>query len=313
MEYCRLGQTELEVSRLSFGCWAIGGHGYGKTDDAESIAAINCAIDEGINLFDTADIYGFGHSEEVLGRAILGKRDSVMVATKFGVCWDSKGVTFRDCSPGRARKAAEESLRRMRIDVIDLYQLHWYDGTTPIDDILHELEKLRQEGKIRHYGCSNFTLDLIQRRNQVSPWFESLQTPFSLLEKKGRETIVHCGSILGMGVLVYGVLKRGLLSGKYQPGAVFGESDTRARDRHFSDEALERILPLIHALKEIGARYGKTAAEVAIRWALDESRVTSAIVGIKTPEQLRMNIGALNWELASEDWRALSSSPDWLK
>lgn len=305
MEYRQLGNTELSVSAIAFGCWAIGGHGYGKVDDAVSIKAIHRALDIGINLFDTADVYGFGHSEEVLGKALGSKRNQVVIATKFGVSWDEYGHTGKCCSRERARTAVEASLRRLGVDAISLYQVHWHDGITPIADILEELDELLRQGKIRHYGCSNFPRTLMERVVSDKR-FESLQTLYNVLRQEERPTIDYCSTELGMGVLVYGVLARGLFSGKYSAGATFGENDTRAGDPDFSEEALSRASGVIEKLKAVGSRYGKSPAQVAIRWVLDTPGVTSAIVGIKDYEQVESNVGGIGWKLERADHAELS-------
>ena len=149
MEYAKLGLSDLRVSRIGFGCWAIGGHGYGKTDDKESIKAIQKALHLGINFFDTADVYGFGHSEEILCKALGSQKDNVIIATKFGVNWDERGNTFYDCSPKRVTEALEGSLRRLKIDCIPVYQIHWYDNVSPILETLEVLKKYQESGKIQ--------------------------------------------------------------------------------------------------------------------------------------------------------------------
>ena len=161
MEYKYIGNTINQITRIGFGCWAIGGHGYGNVSDDESIKSIQHAIDLGINFFDTADVYGFGHSEEILSKALGNKRHEVFIATKFGVAWDENGNTKKDCSPSRVVKALDASLKRLRIEIIPLYQIHWPDGTTNLDDTLDVLEKCQREGKIINIGCSNFSSELL--------------------------------------------------------------------------------------------------------------------------------------------------------
>jgi len=174
MEYKKLGETDLEISRIGFGCWAIGGHGYGKVDDNESIEAIKKALDSGINFFDTADVYGFGHSEEILGKALGTQRNDVIIATKFGINWKENGHTFKDCSAKRVVKAVENSLRRLKIDTIPLYQIHWPDPNTTLQETMGALIDCQKSGKIRYIGSSNFNAGLIEQIQKIGR-IESLQ------------------------------------------------------------------------------------------------------------------------------------------
>ena len=301
MEYRKLGLTDLEVSRLGFGCWGIGGHGYGHTDDEVSIRAIRGALDSGINLFDTADVYGFGHSEEILRKALGGRRKDVVIATKFGLAWDKRGKAYRDCSPRRIAEAVEGSLRRLELECIPLYQMHWYDGITPFEEVLEALEKLKKTGKIKHVGCSNIPLDLIIKTKNSSCRIESFQTLYNIMERTSELSIHYCANMLNMGVLAYGVIARGLFSGKYDSRSVFGDLDTRSRDSNFQGEKLESNLGLVRVLKDIGGRHGKTPSQVAIAWVLNNPDVTSALVGIKYLEQVMENIEAVSWVLNQEE------------
>lgn len=176
MEYKKLGHSDIEVSRIGFGCWAIGGHGYGKVDDRDSMLAIQKAVDLGINFFDTADVYGFGHFEEILSKALGSKRHDVVIATKFGVNWDNNGKTFLDCSPGRIETAIDASLRRLKLEMIPLYQIHWYDNVTPLEEVLLQLKRCQEIGKIRYIGLSNFPIALlVEFLNTYS--IEAIQMP----------------------------------------------------------------------------------------------------------------------------------------
>jgi myo-inositol catabolism protein IolS len=312
MEYRKIGRTGLNGSILGFGCWAIGGHGYGKVDDNISIHAIQRALDLGINLFDTADVYGFGHSEEILGKALGSRKKDAIIATKFGVGWDKSGQTFRDCSPKRVRKALEASLRRLAVDCISLYQVHWYDGTTPISSLMEELEKCRQEGKIRYVGCSNFSIEPIKTANMegVGSCFETIQTSYNLLERNSEKLIQECAELLGMGVLAYGLLARGLFSGKYDTETKFGDFDTRVHDVNFSADGFRRNMQLLNVLKETAIRYGKTTSQVAIRWVLENKNITTALIGIKDACQVEENAGAIGWKLDPADYKAITLTAD---
>lgn len=307
MQYEKLGKTDLTVSRIGFGCWAIGGHGYGPVDDQESIRVIRKALSLGINFFDTADVYGFGHSEELLGKALGSEKNSVVIATKFGVNWDERGRTFRDTSPQRVVKALEGSLRRLKVDCIQLYQIHWFDGRTPIFETMEALKKCQAEGKIRYIGCCNFSFERV-REACNSGQVESNQLIYSVIDRGFEEDIEKCSRVLGIGTIVYSVLARGLLSGKYKGTTQFGEKDTRARDPNFQGERLTALLRVVDKLQQLGIRYAKSPGQTAIRWVLDNPCVTSAIIGAKTLEQVLQNVGALCWKLELEDRQSLTDA-----
>lgn len=305
MEYTRLGGTGETISVVGFGGWAIGGHGYGKADDSQSIRSIRKAMDLGINIFDTADVYGFGHSEEVLSKALETRIKDVVVATKFGVRWDGSGRTFRDCSVGYLAEALEGSLRRLRTDCIPLYQLHWHDGVTPIADVFEALIRYRDVGKVRHIGCSNIASSVIANA-PFSSEVRSAQVRFGVGFPESRNELADFRARHDMSTLVYGVLMRGLLSGKYDGNTVFGERDTRGTDSAFRDD-IERAAVILEGIRALSARYRKTPAQVAIRWALDEPFVSCAVVGIRSEWQAIENAGACGWSLSEEDRIYLSS------
>jgi aryl-alcohol dehydrogenase-like predicted oxidoreductase len=304
MEYAALGNTGLVVSRLAFGCWAIGGHGYGRTDDVGSIASIHSALDLGINFFDTADVYGFGHSEKILSEALGNQRHEVVIATKFGVCWDDSGKIFRDCSPKRAEMALDESLRRLGIDSIPLYQIHWPDGITPISETVEALLRFQKAGKIQYFGCSNFPSALINEVNKIAP-SASIQAHFSIVNRENESLLKECFGAT-MGTMAFGVLGRGIFSGRYDRDSRFGEKDTRAMDPDFQGERMEQNIRLANRLEEIGKNYGRSASQVAIRWVLDTPYITSAVVGMKSDAQALENSGAAGWNLDPLHYAGLS-------
>jgi aryl-alcohol dehydrogenase-like predicted oxidoreductase len=307
MEYKKLGLTGLEVSRIGFGCWAIGGHGYGRVDDRESINAIRAALDLGINFFDTADVYGFGHSEEILSKGLGSSRNKVIVATKFGVAWDSNGNTYHDCSPKRVVEALEGSLRRLRLDCIPLYQIHWHDNVTPIYETLEALKKCQESGKIRYISCSNFSIDLVREALKTHR-IESLQCLYNFIQRDTEQDMAECHYQFNLGVIVYGLLARGLLSGKYNLGIQFGENDTRSKCELFQAESFKENLQFVEMLKQIGTRYAKTSAQIAIRFVLENPVVTCALTGNKTRKQVEENVSALDWRFKQEDLQALRLS-----
>lgn len=306
MEYQRLGLTDLEVSRIGFGCWAIGGHGYGNVDDGESIKAIHKALDLGINFFDTADVYGFGHSEEILGKALGSKRNDVIVATKFGVNWEENGRTFKDCSAKRIVEALDGSLRRLKMDCIPLYQIHWHDGKIPIEDVMGTLLKCRDAGKILHIGCCNFPKDLILKASKILR-VESYQCLYNLAKCQNENIIKYSSEELGISVLAYSVIGRGVLSAKYNKNSQFGENDTRIKDPDFHGVQYDKNILIAEKLSKIGKKYEKSPAQIAIRWVLENSNVTCAITGSKTPEQVSENVGSTGWSLDQNDMELIDT------
>ncbi len=306
MEYTRLGITDLEISRIGFGCWAIGGHGYGKVDDKESMEAVRKALDLGINFFDTADVYGFGHSEEILGKALGTKRNDVIIATKFGVHWDSAGRTFRDCSAKKVFEALDHSLKRLKVETILLYQIHWPDPHTPLPETMEALLQCQKAGKIKYIGLSNFEEGVIEPIQKIGR-VESLQSCYNLIDRQVEKDILFCCQKFKMAFLAHTPLARGLLSAKYRAGHLFSEMDTRNRSHYFSGDQFHKNTKLLTTLRAIGERYSKTPSQVALRWILDNPMVSCAVVGIKSLEQLNENIGSVNWCLSSEDLESLSA------
>lgn len=299
MEYRKLGFTDLEISRVGFGCWAIGGHGWGRVDDRESMVAIRRAVERGVTVFDTADVYGFGRSEEILAEALGELRKDVVIATKFGVKWDSQARISRDVSPAYFAKALENSLRRLNVTCIPLYQIHWPDGRTPISATIEALRRCQETGKIRWIGCCNFSPELLRAANEVAP-VVSLQLPYNLFDRDAeRTTLAECRQ-LGVGVLAHSALAHGLVSGKHGAGASFPESDIRSRSPYFKGVKYERALEVVRRMEAIGGRYGKTPAQVAIRWILDNADVTCALTGIKTAHQVDENV-EIDWTLSTDD------------
>ena len=306
MEYKKLAHTGFMISRIGFGCWAIGGHGYGNVDDSESEKSIKKALDCGINFFDTADVYGFGHSEKVLGKALGSRKNEVIVATKFGVAWDKKGKTYKDCSPKQIVRALEDSLRRLKMDCIPLYQIHWHDGRTPIDDIMDTLLKCRKAGKLRYVGCCNFSKGMLKRA-RCNDEIATFQCLFNIADRENEDVIKYASKDLGISVLVYSVMGRGVFSAKYDNNAIFGLNDTRNKDKEFRGARFPRNIFYASKLKEIGKRYGKTAAQTVIRWVLENPFITCAIIGIKNESQAFENANSAGWFLKQEDMDLIDS------
>jgi aryl-alcohol dehydrogenase-like predicted oxidoreductase len=287
------------ISVVGFGGWPIGGHGYGPVEDSRSVAAVHKALDLGITLFDTADVYGFGRSEEILAKALGRRIQDVVLATKFGVRWDGSGRTWKDCSPEYLRIALEGSLRRLKTDCLPLYQIHRHDGVTSLSDVFDALFRLREEGKIRHIGCSNIPSSVF-RDTIISGKIDSAQLQYSLAYQDSSQDLVAYRGQDRMATLVYGVLARGLLTGKYGKNSIFGEGDTRGEDSNFR-ENMDRNSLIVHAIRKVSAKYRKTPGQVAIRWVLENPSVSCALVGVKSEEQVLENAGAVGWFLEKED------------
>ena len=228
MDYIRLGMTDLRISRIGFGCAPMGGYDYGKVIDDESIKAVRKALNSGINFFDTADIYGLGHAEEVLSRALGNDRHKVVIATKFGLAWDKEGNVTRDCSPNRVVAALESSLKRLKIDTIQLYQIHWTDSVTPIEETIGALLKCQQEGKVKYIGFSNVEPQLIEKAQKIGK-IDSMQSSYNLLNRLAeREILPYCHAA-NIAFIAHSPLARGYLTGKYDEGQSFTATDTRCK------------------------------------------------------------------------------------
>ena len=305
MKYTRLGKTELVISRIGFGCEPLGGTDWGEVDEGLAIAAVSRALELGVNFFDTADIYGLGRSERVLSKALGSRRHEVVIATKFGYNWEEdthggRARTFLDSSPSRVVEALEDSLRRLRLDCIPLFQVHWPDPNTPIADTMEALLRCQEAGKIKYVGVSNFPAHLIREANQVLR-LASVQLPYNIIDRRAEQELLPCCQELGIGVLTYGSLAQGLLTGKYGPDAHFGEDDRRHSLPHFQEEELRKNLRIVDRVKCVGEHYHKSPAQVAIRWILENPTISCAITGVKSPAQIEDNFGALGWCLTEED------------
>lgn len=307
MEKIILKNSDLAVSRLCFGGCPMGGYGWGKVSEEELIHAVQCAVEEGINFFDNADTYGLGKSEETLSKALGNKRDSVVIGTKFGVRVEN-GKTFYDNSPEWIEKALIGSLKRLNTDYIDLYQVHYRDGKTPISVVVETLEKLRQKGYIRYYGLSNIHHeDLEELQGQVGR-FVSFQDEYSLACRKNENDMIELSEKLKLTPITWGSLGQGILSGKYDKNSTFGADDRRSREIYvnFHGDKLLKNLEIVEVLKEISQEVNKPVPAVAIRWILDYLTESAVIVGIKNQQQLYGNMEALGWKLSEEHMKRLT-------
>ncbi|MFS8891246.1 aldo/keto reductase [Synechococcus sp. R55.2] len=302
MEFVTLADAGLRLSRVGLGTWAMGGGWWGPSDRQESYTTIRKAIDLGITTFDTAPIYGLGVSEEVLGQAIKdsGCRDRVVLATKAGLEWTNNKVV-RNSSLPRLAQELEDSLRRLQTDVIDLYQIHWPDPLEPIEETAAFLGQLLQQGKIRAIGVSNFSPEQMDRFRQVAP-LHTAQPPYNLFERQiEAEVLPYCREH-GIHTLVYSPLCRGLLSGRMTPQTTFPSGDMRAGiDPKFVEPRYSQYLKAAEALSQFAQdRYGKTLAQLAVRWLLDQPGVSVALWGARKPYHLEAISGLWGWSLDAE-------------
>ena len=310
----KLGYTDLHLTTVGLGTWAIGGGGWqwgwGPQDDAESIAALQRGLDRGINWIDTAAAYGLGHAEEVVGQAIAGRRDEVIVATKCGLCWD-EGCTevYGRLTADSIRAECEASLKRLNVEVIDLYQIHWPHDDEHVEEAWGTIADLIKEGKLRYAGVSNFSVAHLERVQPIHP-VASLQPPYSMLERDVEKELLPYCVAHDIGVVVYSHMQTGLLTGKYTKERVASLPDEDWRkdySPHFQEPALSVNLALVDKLHPIAERNGKTVAQLAIAWTLRRPEVTAAIVGSRRPSHIEETVVAGDWELSDEDIAAVDA------
>ncbi len=299
----QLGNSELFLSEVGFGAWAIGGgdweYGWGSQDDKESIAAIHMALDLGINWIDTAAVYGLGHSEEVVAEALKGIRKDYIVATKCSLIWDENRKVGTSLEADSVRSECEASLRRLNTDYIDLYQIHFPSDEANIEAAWAELLKLKEEGKVRYCGVSNFNVDHMKRANAIHP-IASLQPPYSMLRRGVEESEMGYCAENNIGIVAYSPMQCGLLTGKFDITRL-KEDDWRKNSKEFQAPNLEINIEFANSLKPIAAKYEKSVAQLAIAWTLRRSELTSAIVGARRPDQIIETAGGANFQLSDED------------
>lgn len=298
MEYAQIPGTDLKMSRVGLGTWAIGGAMWGGSDEQESIRTIHAAVDRGITLIDTAPVYGFGRAEETVGKALAqnNTRDRVVLATKAGLDWPD-GKIRRNASRGRLLEEIETSLRRLKTDWIDLYQIHWPDPRVPIEETAQAVEEVRKQGKIRAIGVSNYSPEQMERFRKEAP-LHSDQPPYNLLERGIEDDVLPYCRKQGVAVLAYGALCRGLLSGTMSASRRFEGDDLRRFDPKFQPPRFERYLEAVEKLDELArTQYGKRVLPLAVRWVLDQPGVTAALWGARRPDQLSPLEEILGWTL----------------
>ena len=307
MEYITLKHSDLTVSRLCMGGCPMGGYGWGNVQESELIRAVHVALEQGITFFDTADTYGLGQSEITLGKALGQHRREVAIASKFGVRVGG-GKTVYDNSPQWIREALEGSLRRLNTDYIDLYQVHYRDGVTPIEAVVDTLDELKRKGYIRYYGLSNIHQEDIPELLPYVGKFISFQDEYSLACRKNEADLFAAAKKLEMNPMTWGSLGQGILTGKYTKDNVnFGSDDRRSREIYvnFHGKQLEKNLEIVEVMKMAAAKYEKPLAAVAIRYILDYLPESVVLCGAKRPEQVLGNAEGMDWKLEDEDIRIL--------
>ncbi|WP_375742690.1 aldo/keto reductase [Corallococcus interemptor] len=305
----RLGNSDMDLTALGFGAWAIGGGGWafawGAQDDARSIEAIQRALDSGINWIDTAAVYGLGHSEDVVARALKGRDTRPYVFTKCGMVWDEQGQVSRRLKADSVRRECEASLRRLKVDAIDLYQVHWpVESGEEIEEGWTALAELQRQGKVRWLGVSNFNVSQLERVRRIAP-VTSLQPPYSLIHRDIEDDLLPYCQKQGIGVIVYSPMASGLLTGAMTRERILAmpDDDWRRGSADFQEPKLSHHLSLVERMREVGARHGRSPAEVALAWTLREPAVTAAIVGARSAKQVDGFIHAGSFRLTSEEVR----------
>ena len=307
MQTRRLGNSDLNITPIGFGAWAIGGggwaFGWGSQDDAQSIATIREAVSLGINWIDTAAVYGLGHSEEVVAKALDGVSPRPYVFTKCGRVWDENRQIGKRIKAGSIRKECEDSLRRLKVDVIDLYQMHWPEPEEDIEEGWEEMVRLKEAGKARWIGVSNFSMEQMARVSKFGP-ITSLQPPYSLIRPEVEESILPYCRANNTGTIAYSPMASGLLTGtmsRERIAALPADDWRKEKNKHYQEPLLTRNLRLAELLKSIAARHGKSAGEAAIAWVLRHPAITGAIVGARRPGQLKELLGAADWRLTAAE------------
>lgn len=315
MEKRKLGQSDIEVSVLAFGAWAIGGWMWGGADAKDAINAIGAAIDKGMTTIDTASVYGFGLSEELVGQAVKGKRDKVQILTKFGMSWkgrkgeyyfstkDNSGQNidiYRYASREKVLKDCDDSLRRLGIDYIDLFQIHWSDSTTPVSETMEALETLIAKGKIRAAGVCNYPVDLMTEARKTTV-LASNQVPFSMVRRDIEQDIVPYCLKNNIGILAYSPLQRGLLTGKIRTGYKFNDGDSRPDTPYFREPNLSTVNSFLEKIKPIADGKNASLSQLVLNWTIHQPGITCALAGARNPAQAIENAGAADIVLSSEE------------
>jgi aryl-alcohol dehydrogenase-like predicted oxidoreductase len=302
----------MEITRIGFGSWAIGGGGWraawGPQDDDEAVGAIRRAVELGMNWIDTAAVYGLGHSEKLVARALKGVSDRPYVFTKCSQVWDESGNISNNLKQDSVKRECEESLSRLQVEAIDLYQIHWPRPDEDIEEGWEAMAELKEEGKVRHIGVSNFDVEQMERIREIAP-VETLQPPYNMLKRGIEDEILPYCQENDIGVIAYSPMRSGLLTGKMSPERVANlpADDWRRNSSDFQEPRLSRNLELVSLLEEIGVEHGRSPGEVAIAWTLRHQAVTAAIVGGRRPDQVDGIIGAAELRLSEDELDRIQS------
>jgi aryl-alcohol dehydrogenase-like predicted oxidoreductase len=303
MEYRKLGNSDIEISAIAFGAWAAGGWMWGGTDRKEAVLAIEKSIDLGVSTIDTAPVYGFGLSEEIVAEAVAGKRDQVQILTKYGLRWDtSRGIFYFDSQDAKGNfvkinkyagkqgiiEECENSLRRLKTDYIDLYQIHWPDPTTPIEETMQAVATLLKDGKIRAAGVSNYSVEQLKTAEKVTP-IASDQVPYSMVNRGIESDLVPYCLERKVGILAYSPLQRGLLTGKITDDYAFASGDHRPGTTFFKPENRRRTNVFLDRIKPMAEEKGANLSQLVINWTIQQPGITCALVGARNPQQAEQN------------------------
>jgi aryl-alcohol dehydrogenase-like predicted oxidoreductase len=321
MKYNKLGQSDIKVSELAFGAWAIGGWLWGGADSNDAIRAIETAADNGMTTIDTAAVYGFGLSEELVGKAVKGKRDKVQILTKFGLVWKEKRGKFyfatkdnqgKDinihsyASKERVISDCDKSLKRLKTDYIDLYQIHWPDSTTPVTETMEALEILQNKGKIRAGAVSNYSVDLMTDALKTYK-IASNQVPYSMVNRVIENDIIPYCISNNIGILAYSPLQRGILAGKIKQGHIFGEGDSRPLTIYYKEPNLSRILQLTDKLTELANELKVTISQLVLNWTMNQPGITCTLAGARDATQVLDNIKAADLQMTEVEMHTINS------
>jgi aryl-alcohol dehydrogenase-like predicted oxidoreductase len=325
MELRRLGKSDVKVTPMAFGAWAVGGWMWGGAEENASVRAIRRAYDSGITTIDTAPVYGFGKSEELIGKAMAGvPRDSYQILTKFGMNWTSEdGEYFFDTtddegnlikmhkwsSRKRIMQECEDSLRRLKTDYIDLYQIHWPDATTPISETFEAVERLIEQGKVRAAGVCNYNVEQVNEALKTIP-LASNQVPYSMVNRGIEKQLVPQALEKGLGIIPYSPLQRGLLTGKIKPGHQFDEGDTREGNRFYTDENIRRTNAMLEEIRNIAETHNATLAQIVINWTMHRPGVACVLVGARDDNQVEANAKALQLNLTTDELSSITQAAD---
>jgi aryl-alcohol dehydrogenase-like predicted oxidoreductase len=325
MELRKLGKSDVKVTPMAFGAWAIGGWMWGGAEENAALRAVKAAYDAGITTIDTAPVYGFGRSEELVGKAMAGtSRDKYQILTKFGMNWeteqgeyffdseDNEGKPFKMykwASREKVMQECENSLRRLKTDYIDLYQIHWPDATTPVNETFEAVERLIEQGKVRAAGVCNYSTELVEEALKTIP-LASNQVPYSMIKRDIEKDVIPQAQEKGMGIIPYSPLQRGLLTGKIKPGHQFNEGDTREGSLYYTDENIKRAHALLEKIKPLAGKYDATLAQLVINWTMNRPGVACVLAGARNEQQVADNAKALSFNLDKEEMDQLTKAAD---